>query len=83
MMFMEKSEKELRRHEIEKEIDALNIQMRSKKFDRYSDKEKAEYINKQINLFQELKSLVGFLDQIKINTMLNVLEMALRKVEVK
>ena len=40
--------------EIEKEIDSLNIQMKSKKYDRYTNEEKKEYIQKQIVLFTEL-----------------------------
>ena len=74
-------EKTLRRYLIEREIDSLNIQMKSKKFDRYSDAEKIDYILKQISLFQELKTLVGFIDQIKINTALAILELALKKVK--
>ena len=66
--------------EIEKEIDSLNIQMKSKKFDRYSNKEKKDYIQKQLKLFIELKELVGFFDKMKINTMIIVLEKSLKKV---
>jgi len=66
--------------EIEKEIDSLNIQMKSKKFDRYSDDEKKDYIQKQLKLFIELKELVGFFDKMKINTMIIVLEKSLKKV---
>jgi len=75
------NEKELRRHEIEKEIDSLNIQMKAKKFDRYSAQEKIDYITKQMSLFKELKTLTGFMDQIKINTMISVLEISLKRVK--
>jgi hypothetical protein len=77
---MSKSEIELRKREIGKEIDDLNIQMRTKKFDRYNDAEKAVYIRKQIALFTELKELSSFFDKLQINTMLTILESSLKKV---
>ena len=74
-------DKEIRRHEIEIEIESLNIQMKAKRFDRYSDAEKMQFIQKQIDLFTELKSLAGFMDQIKINTMISILNTALKKMK--
>ena len=76
-----KDEKMLRQEEIEKEIELMNIHMKSKRFDRYSKEEKIDYINKMIKLLQELKPLVGFLDQFLINKVIYTLEYALKKVK--
>jgi len=76
-----KDEKMLRQEEIEKEIELMNIHMKSKKFDRYSAQEKIDYITRLIVLLQELKALVGFLDQFLINKVIYTLEYALKKVK--
>jgi hypothetical protein len=74
-------DKEIRRHEIEIEIESLNIQMKAKRFDRYSNEEKMQFIQKQIDLFTELKSLAGFMYHININTMISILSTALKKIK--
>ena len=71
-------EKERRIEEIKKEVELLNIQMKSMRYDRYSKAEKLGYIDKQISLWDEMKELVGFMDKLKINGALLVLE-GLRK----
>jgi len=67
-------EKEKRKKEIEKEIESLNSQMKSKRFERYSDDEKLKYVDKQLSLFKELKDLSGFMEKFAINKMIVILE---------
>ena len=74
-------EKQRKIEEIEREIEFLNVNMKSKRFDRFPKSEQLRYINEQIKLWNKLKELAGFFDKMKINAGLVVLEELKKKIE--